>query len=480
MTDNTHTQMHSQIYDRWNASALPTLHEYIRIPNKSPVFDESWEANGYMDQAARMLCDWAQTADIEGMQLEVFKLPGRTPIIFAEIPDSNGVNNPTDPTVLLYGHYDKQPEFAGWREDLDPWVPHEEDGKLYGRGGADDGYAIFASLLSIEAMRQHGRPHPRCVMLIEGCEESGSFDLPAYVEAKKDRIGQAELVICLDAECGDYDRLWVTTSLRGMLPGVLRVKMMNEGQHSGAAGGVVPSTFRILRHLMERVEKAADGSLHEVLHAEIPEQAQEDANKMAQVLGTAFTDKYPWVEGAGPGDLDPSEHMLANAWKPSMETVGISGAPEVENAGNTLRPETVVKLVFRLPPTLEAEPAAAQIKEILETDPPYGAEVTFDLEHPQTGWRAPTEAPWLTRALQGASSRFFGREVMYMGTGGTIPFMNMLGDAYPNTQFFVTGVLGPNSNAHGPNEFLHIETARRLTCCVTHVLEAAWSEFAQR
>jgi acetylornithine deacetylase/succinyl-diaminopimelate desuccinylase-like protein len=451
----------------WDRSIIPTLCEYVRIPNKSPAFDPDWEANGHMHKAAQLLRDWCAVPKVAGLSIEIISLPGRTPLLFGEVCASDAGQAGT---VLLYGHYDKQPEFDGWEPGLEPWGPVLRDGKLYGRGGADDGYALFGSLTAIAALQAQGIPHARCVLLIEGCEESGSFDLPHYVEALRERIGQPDLVICLDAECGNYDQLWTTTSLRGMLPGVLEVEVLSEGQHSGAAGGIVPSTFRIMRQLFDRVEDSTSGELHAALHVDVPNTARHQLQAVAQVLGPSVTSRFPWLEGATPDTDDMVELLINNAWRPSLATVGFGGAPDVGNAGNTLRPSTSAKMVFRLPPTLDANKAANVIKADLERDPPNGARVRFELETPQTGWCAPDFAPWLDKSLDTASQRFFGKPAMYMGMGGTIPFMKMLGDSFPAVQFVVTGVLGPKSNAHGPNEFLEIATGKRITACMAQVI----------
>ena len=147
------------------------------------------------------------------------------------------------------------------------------------------------------------------------------------------------------------------------------------------------------------------------------------------------------------------------------------GLPALVNAGNVLLPGTTLKLSFRLPPTCDANKAAEAVKNVVEAESPPLSEVRFELESTMGGWNAPEVAQWLEASMQQASQDYFGEPSMYMGTGGTIPFMGMLGEKFPAAQFLVTGLLGPNSNAHGPNEFLHIETGKRLTCCVAQVLE---------
>jgi acetylornithine deacetylase/succinyl-diaminopimelate desuccinylase-like protein len=450
----------------WDDSIIPELCEYIKIPNKSPMFDPDWEQHGYMEQAVRQFERWSREQPIKGMQVEVVKLDGRTPVLFIDIPGDS------EDLVLLYGHYDKQPEFSGWDDDLGPWEPVVKDGKLYGRGGADDGYAVFGSLTAIRALQEQGIPHARCVVLIEGCEESGSFDLPFYIEHLGDRLGSPSLVVCLDAECGNYDQFWCTTSLRGNLTGTLRVAVLTEGVHSGSAGGIVPSSFRILRQLISRIEDENTGKvLLDDLHVEIPNERLEQAQLAAEVLGDSVYQKFPWVDK----DATPSESvydLILNAnWRPAVTVTGADGMPALVNAGNTLLPETSLKLSFRLPPTGNAEDAARTVKTALEADAPPFAEVSFEVESAMAGWNAPPVADWLQASMDKASEEFFGKPSVYMGTGGTIPFMGMLGEKFPEAQFLITGLLGPNSNAHGPNEFLHIEKGKKLTCCVAQVLE---------
>ncbi len=450
----------------WDSSIVAEISEYIKVPNKSPIFDPDWERHGYMDTAVAMLEAWCRKQPIKGMQIEVVRIKGRTPLLFIDIPGNS------DEVVLLYGHYDKQPEFSGWEDDLDPWTPVIRDGKLYGRGGADDGYATFGSLTAIRVLQEQNIPHAHCVVLIEGCEESGSFDLPYYIDLLEDRIGAPSLVVCLDAECGNYDQLWCTTSLRGNLTGTLRTDVLTEGVHSGTASGVVPSSFRVARQLISRIEDESNGQvLIEALHVEIPAQRLAQAEFAAKTLGKLVYEKFPWaVDNPSPGDSN-TEILLNNTWRPTLAITGAEGMPAMVDAGNVLLPFTELKLSFRLPPTCDADAAAEAVKSALEADTPPLAKVSFDVESTMAGWNAPEVADWLEAAMHKASNAFFGKPSMYMGTGGTIPFMGMLGERFPEAQFLITGLLGPKSNAHGPNEFLHIETGKRLTSCVAQVLE---------
>ena len=454
------------VNDMWDSEIIPEISEYIKIPNKSPHFDPDWEQNGHMETAVVMLEAWCKTQPIKDMTIEVVRIEGRTPLLFIDIPGDS------DKIVLLYGHYDKQPEFSGWDDDLDPWTPVIKDGKLYGRGGADDGYATFGSLTAIRALQEQGVPHAHCIVLIEGCEESGSFDLPYYIDLLEDRIGSPDLVVCLDAECGNYEQLWCTTSLRGNLTGSLRVDVLTEGVHSGTASGVVPSAFRTARQLLSRIEDESTGQLHvAALQADIPEQRLEQAEFAAQTLQESTYEKFPWaVENPSPSESH-TELLLNNTWRPTLSVTGAEGLPAMVDAGNVQLPFVKLKLSFRLPPTCDADDAATAVKSALEADQPPLAKVSFEVESTMAGWNAPEVADWLEASMHKGSEAFFGKPSMYMGTGGTIPFMGMLGERFPEAQFLITGLLGPKSNAHGPNEFLHIETGKRLTSCVAQVLE---------
>jgi acetylornithine deacetylase/succinyl-diaminopimelate desuccinylase-like protein len=451
----------------WDDSIIPKLVEYIRIPNKSPAFDRQWQEHGHMEQAVTLARNWCQEQSIAGIGVEVVRLPGCTPLLFIDIPGASSG------TILLYGHLDKQPEMSGWRGNLGPWKPVLENGKLYGRGGADDGYAVFASLTAIRALQEQRIPHARCVVVIECCEESGSYDLPHYMDALAERIGTPDLVICLDSGCGNYDQLWCTTSLRGLIGGTLTVEVLSEGVHSGDASGIVPSSFRVIRQLLSRIDDEASGEvIPREFQVEIPPRRQEQARYAAQVLGTEVFRKFPFTDGTQPVAEELLKLVLNRTWRPALAVTGAAGLPSLEDAGNVLRPMTAVKISLRLPPALDANTAGDALKRILKQEPPYGARVTFEPEQAASGWNAPELSTWLGKSIDNASRTYFGRPAVHMGEGGTIPFMAMLGERFPKAQFLITGVLGPHSNAHGPNEFLHIATAKRLTCCVAEVIAA--------
>ena len=453
----------------WEDSILPSITEYIRIPNKSPAFDPQWVEHGYMEDAVKLMTAWAkpQLDAFSGATLEVVRLPGRTPVIFIDIPGDK------DDTVLLYGHLDKQPEMKGWFEGFGPWIPLRKDDKLYGRGGADDGYAIYASVTALLALHEQGAKRARCVVLIEACEESGSYDLPFYVDHLKDRIGAPSLVICLDSGCGNYDQLWLTTSLRGLAGGLLSVEVLTEGVHSGDASGVVPDSFRLARQILSRFEDEGTGAIKaKAFNVEIPAERTAQARVAAQALGETVWKKFPFAGDTKPPTRDLAELILNRTWRPALTTIGAAGLPTPANAGNVLRPATSLALSVRLPPTADPDACLAALRQTLTADPPQGARVTFEAKQASPGWNAPPLQPWLENAVQSASQATFGREAAMMGEGGTIPFIGMLGETFPEAQFLITGVLGPASNAHGPNEFIHLPTGRKVTAAAALILAA--------
>lgn len=467
----------------WYQDVVPTLEKYIKIPNLSPYFTtpDNVADLAAQDKAFALLEGWVRGLDVRGMVVEKHQLEGRTPLLFVEVAATPGVDVREAGTVLLYGHMDKQPPFTDWEEGTGPYEPRIKDGKLYGRGGADDGYAVFCALTAIRGCQKQGLPHARMVVIIEACEESGSPDLPAYIVHLKAKIGTPNLVVCLDSGAGNYEQLWVTTSLRGVCVGNLTVELTSEGVHSGDASGIVPDTFRVARTLLDRLEDSASGRVKLAsLHAPIPEQVRLQVHHCAQVLGReGLIDCFPFLPGAQHVQVPEAtstaelltELALNRWWRPQLAVIGAAGLPPAASAGNVLRPSTTLALSIRLPPALDTKSVQADLRDLLTRDAPLGAKVSFTSQKCGRGWAAPPLAPWLETISQEASRTFYkGKDCMYMGEGGSIPFMAMLGELYPSSQFLILGCLGPHSNAHGPNEFLHLEFSAKLTMCVTYVL----------
>jgi acetylornithine deacetylase/succinyl-diaminopimelate desuccinylase-like protein len=453
-------------------AGLVVLAEYTRIACLSPAFDPDWEAHGHLANAAELLRTWCESRSVPGAVVEVVRLPGRTPVLLAEIPATDPAR--ADSTTLIYGHFDKQPPLGAWREGLHPFEPVLEGDRLYGRGTADDGYATFAAFAAFEALASIRAAHGRLVLLVESSEESGSPDLEAYLDALASRIGRPSLVVCLDSGCVTYDRLWVTTSLRGNLVSTVRVDVLEEGVHSGAAGGIVPSSFRLLRQLLGRLEDAGTGEiLLPELRVEVPEHRAQEIAEVAEEFGDAAAGTFPTVPGLQLTGADAADRVTRGTWGPSLALTGIDGVPALREGGNVLRPYTTAKISLRLPPTCDPGVARRAVEAALVEEPPAGARVTVEWEEPAAGWDAPAPARWLEAVLEEASTAYFGAPPRSMGLGGSIPFMASLGARYPGTQFLATGVLGPESNAHGPNEFLHVPTARSVAAVVAHVLAVA-------
>lgn len=456
---------------QWDNDIIPQLENYIRIPCKSPMFDKNWKKNGHMHQAMQLIQTWCEKQPIKNKTIELIEIENRTPVLLIDIPGD------CEERVLLYGHMDKQPEMVGWHDGLDAWTPVKKDGKLYGRGGADDGYAVFSALSAIAQLQALNIPHAHCVVLIEASEESGSCDLPPYLQLLEKQIGQPDLVICLDSESGNYDQLWGTTSLRGLIGGDLHIDTLHNGIHSGYGSGVAPSVFHVLRQLLDRIEDPRNGKIQvSELFVTVPDSRLEQIKETAAVLGDDFIKSVPFLECVQPLCDDTSELILNRTWRPALSIVGMDGVPSTENAGNVTLPSLTVKLSLRVPPTCDAKKASIALKEILESNPPFGAKVTYSAEKNARGWHAPELASWLSTASDSASQLFFGKNTAYLGIGGTIPFMGMLSDMFPKAQFLITGVLGPQSNAHGPNEFLHIDYVKKLTACVSSVIAAHYEK----
>ncbi len=460
----------SGFIDQAWTTALPTLMEYISVPARSPMFDADWQASGHLARAAALLEEWARAQAVRGMTVELISPPGLTPVLFIEVAATRP--DLADRTVLLYGHMDKQPEMEPWSEGLGPWTPVLRGDRLYGRGGADDGYSVFAALIASASIHDAGGDHARLVLLIEASEESSSVHLATHLETLQPRIGAADLVITLDSFCESYDRLWTSTSTRGVCGGVLEIEVCADDPHSGRASGVLPSSFRILRELLARIEDVATGEVRlAAANVPIPPHRVQEAT----VAATAFprlSSSFRPKPGVQPMAADALGELLNETWRPALEVIGIDGIPHVADAGNVFRSRLAVKLSIRLPPTADTHAVGEELKAVLEADPPFGASVRVVDGARGPGWEAPAFAPWLAAATDEASRRHFGNPVASCGIGGTIPFMGMLGASLPDAQFLLIGVLGPESNAHGPDEFLHLPTVCRVTAVVADVLRA--------
>jgi len=457
------TNVKATIDNEWDTSILKVLEDYIRVPCQSPHYDSEWATNGLLEKAMNLLIEWVKTQPVKGMKYELFEEPGRTPFFLIEIDGTTA----TEKTLFMYGHMDKQPPLLPWADGLDPYTPVLKDGKLYGRAGADDGYAVCGALTSVMALQKHNIPHGRIVIAIEGCEESGSFDLPHYINKCRSRIGDVDLVVCLDSGAMNYDQMWLTTSLRGVSGGVLTVQVLDEGMHSGVAGGVVPDSFRIIRHLLSRIEDPATGEfLIKDAYTSIPEST---IKAMAAFHSLKFKETFALTTGMQSEPGDNVELALKNFWKPCLTVVG-ADLPVPAKAGNVIRTKTSVKLSIRTPPGVDANAVTVAVSNALEANPPYGAKVTYEPESAASGWAAPELKQWLHDSLTAGSQFNFGKDYAVTGLGGSIPFMGMLGEMYPEAQFVVTGVLGPQSNAHGPNEFLHMAFGKGITNCVARIV----------
>ncbi len=457
---------------------MPAAHlsiAYIEIPSCSPSYDPDWDKNGLADKAVNLLADWVKKQDLKGCTVKVLKEPGRTHMILAVIEATEPKADTK--TILFYGHCDKQPPCTEqWRAGLHPYKPVIEGTRLYGRGASDDGYAVFAIVSSIKACQKLGLPHDRCVVVIESCEESGSVDLGYYLDSVKDVIGTPSLMVIMDSGCGDYERMWITTSLRGNLRCDFKVKMLKEGVHSGDAGGIVPETFRIVRQILDRIDDSKTGKVVDTFQVKVPDKRMKEVAEAAKLLGKKVYDHFPFVEGGLPM-TDPkastdaiAELMLNRTWRANMSVTGAEGLPMLKDAGNVLRPETALRVSLRIPPTLDPEKAKEDMIKTVTQDPPYGAKVEIINISAGPGLHCPELTPDLEKAVTECSKNFYGYEPIYYGEGGSIPFLSSLAKQFPKAQFLVTGVLGPESNAHGANEMLEMAYTKKLICCLSYIV----------
>jgi len=454
----------------WGNAILPAFAEYIRIPCKSPAFDRHWEKHGYLVDAANFLAEWARSQNVPGLRAEIIKKPGRTPLLFVDIPGT------LPQTALFYGHLDKMPEAGTWHKGFGPWRPVIKNNRIYGRGTADNGYAFFALIAAIKCLATEKIPYHRCVVLLEACEESDSRDLPVYLQTLRTRIGKVALVLCSDCATYDYQNLWCTTSLRGIIEGTLHIATLKIPVHSGAGSGIIPSSFRIMRRLLGKIEDAATGKvLLKICHVKIPQTYKTQAHRVAKLLGKKVYTEFPLIgRMVQPVTKKHNELLLNRSWRPTLSVIGAEGLPHIEDAGSVLRPHITLQLSLRIPPFCNPHQVAKKLQKTLETTPPYGAHVKFTPTVIVSGWASNVIQPWLQKILDRTAKTYFGKPALSIGDGGSIGVIPVLQQAFPQAQFVLTGACGPQSNEHGPNESLYLPMAKKITCCIAEILAAPY------
>jgi acetylornithine deacetylase/succinyl-diaminopimelate desuccinylase-like protein len=471
MTRLNQKQLRGVIAQTWASDVIPSLSRLVSIPALSPSFDPSWATTGHLAAAVEHMASWARDRAL-GATTRVIGLDGRSPLLLFEVPPSAGTAD--QGTTLIYGHLDKQPALGEWSAGLGPWQPVLRDGRLYGRGAVDDGYAGYAAVSALEAVRASGGQHSRTVILLETGEESGSPDLPVYLEHLDDWLGDVNLVVCLDAGGGtDRERLWLTASLRGMVTATVSVRVLEAGVHSGIASGIVPDSFRIMRELLNRLEDPATGRVKVAeMNVPIPAARQADALALAALEPDAVGRGIPFLPGMSAASPDPVQLILNNTWRPALSVTGADGLPESRLAPAVLRPATSLRLSFRIPPTADAERVRDALVKAVTVDVPYGAQVEVHDFVTLNGWNAPMPSPWLADVLDELTGPVFSQPYRQLGIGGGIPFMEMLGHRYPHADFVVTGATGTDSNMHVPDEWLDIKYAEQVTAAVAYILDA--------
>ena len=452
-------------WDNWYVKGLC---EFIEVPNLTPMVDPNYLTNGLNEKAMALVDDYINKLEIKGISKKIFQPDGMTPLIVYAVDKAEGGS---DAQIMFYGHLDKQPWMDGWDEGLGPTKPVIRGEYLYGRGGGDDGYSPFSTMLAIKNAQLQGIKHSRIVLVLETEEESGSPNLINLLNIAKDFIGNPDYLFCLDSGAFDYNQLWLTSSLRGITLMDVTVKAGKGGYHSGEVGGIVPETFRVMRHLLNRLDDPKTGLPMEELNTELPAYARPEAERMVALSGEAMCKKYKMEEGVKYCSQDNLVEMyLNNTWRANLSVTGAGGLPDYNRAGNVVRPQTTLRLSYRLPPNMDCHKAAAIVKQKLTTDVPHDCIVEIKGDHNGNGWCMKDPEPWFHDVINNASKNFYDREYGSYGMGGSIPFLSQLGGLYPNTFIVALGLLGPQSNAHAPNESVNLTYAKKLTMCMSHIL----------
>lgn len=452
----------------WEESIIPSLSDFIKIEALSPSFEPNWREKRELDATIDLFTKWLVEQELEGMEYKVHRIGERTPVLLVTV-EGTGPGE-----VIFYSHLDKQPSRPElWSEGLHPLKGVRRDPWLYGRGALDDGYGGYVCVTALKMLQEQRVPYPRSHFLIETCEESGSYDLPPYLELLTEDLGDPDLIVVLDSGGPDYEHIWVTEALRGLVAGNLSVQVSNEGVHSGMSGGVIPSSFRIQRMLLDRVEDSKTGKiLVPEMYVEISDKVRKEAEELGKLLGDEIWAQLPVVDTLRPHNEGSAEILLDMNWRPAMSVIGANGMPPTQTAGNVLRTHTDLKLSFRIPPGVNSEIIDSILKERLESNPPYGSKVEYIPDAAADGFHAPAMDGKIADALSSASLHISGLPPMATWVGGTIPFMAMMQKKYPSAQFFCTGTGGPGNNAHGPDEKLHIPSSKRLTAVLSATIAA--------
>ena len=450
---------------------LPTLMDFIRIPNLSPAYDYNWNTNGLLLKAANLIISYAKSLDIKNANINLIQDKGRTPLIFIDI-SATRINDTR--TVLLYAHFDKQPYGTGWDEDKFPTNPVIINGRLYGRGSADDGYASLSILTAIKACQDHNCPLPRICLIFEGAEESTDEDLTYYFDKLLPVIGNNVIAfIPLDSGCSDYDRLWITNSLRGFIDFDIYIQSLDIDCHFGPeASGRVAENLFLLRKVLDGVMDSTTGdiSIDEFFVKEIPKSIEEEMDKEIEIVGDKFFDEIPLYEGVKPVKTDVKEAMINNRWKPSCLTLGIDNCPKSEENGFGVNKSIKVRIGARLPPGVDSKVAAEALKKTISQNTYFGAKVELPYVSFSDGWYLTNFSSRTKNILNKASLEYFGNEVVFTGVGGSIPFISYFQAKYPNCDVICTGILGADSFEHGPNENLNIEACKKMILVLCYFL----------
>eukprot|EP01083_Nonionella_stella_P046907 125601_1 len=465
------------VANEWETNALPALEDFVRIPNTSPEFNGS-PADAL--KAAQFMKAYVDKQEMAGCTADLRTCGDKTPMLVITIDGTDGSND----TVLSYGHMDKQPGLGGWSVG-GPTDPVRVGDKLYGRGAVDDGYSMFAYITALKALKAQGTKHCRMVITMEAGEESGSPDMIYWLDQLKDHIGtNVSLVICLDSGCGNYDQLWITPSLRGMMAGDLKVSMLREQLHSGEGSGVIADTARVHRMLLNRVEDVNTGYVTvPETHCVIPEAHQNYVDKATCILKEGVFNEMPLLAGIKPVTDDCKQLLMNQLWEPTMTVIANDhGSLPPLPGSNIIRTETNMRLSFRLPPCVVPEKALEAVKATLLKEPlPYGAKVTFENTMMGSGWASNSAAGgWLETSITDSSTTFFGKAAAFKGMGGSIPIINDFQGRYTDAEIIVSGVAGPQSNMHAVNETLDVPAVKKLTSAFAKILADHAENVAKR